>query len=167
MKPLGRANETRKLEAPLEPLLTPVIRYVTSPPADADEGDADALTAGRELIEGAQNLNLGDRERLFGFLEGTRKVILPEPRPLLTESAKLPGLDGRKMSKSYNNSIFLREDPERGEVRAYQRVRCGMTALVHRNVFYRMAEMAEVDTESGKTKYRFLKHQNYTKRTYG
>lgn len=47
--------------------------------------------------------------------------------------------------------LFLREDPERGEVRAYQRVRCGMTALVHRNVFYRMAEMAEVDTESGKT----------------
>ncbi|MBK7474048.1 MAG: tryptophan--tRNA ligase [Betaproteobacteria bacterium] len=75
------------------------------------EGDADALTAGRELIEGAQNLNHGDRERLFGFLEGTRKIILPEPRPLLTESAKLPGLDGRKMSKSYNNSIFLREDP--------------------------------------------------------
>jgi tryptophanyl-tRNA synthetase len=75
------------------------------------EGDDDALAAGRELIEGAQNLNHGDRERLFGYLEGSRKVILPEPQPLLTESAKLPGLDGRKMSKSYNNSIFLREEP--------------------------------------------------------
>jgi tryptophanyl-tRNA synthetase len=76
------------------------------------EGDDDALAAGRELIESAQNLNHGDRERLFGYLEGSRKVILPEPQALLTESAKLPGLDGRKMSKSYNNSIFLREDPE-------------------------------------------------------
>jgi tryptophanyl-tRNA synthetase len=75
------------------------------------EGDDDALAAGRELIEGAQNLNHGDRERLFGYLEGSRKVILPEPQVLLTESAKLPGLDGRKMSKSYNNSIFLREEP--------------------------------------------------------
>lgn len=75
------------------------------------EGDDDALAAGRELIEGAQNLNHGDRERLFGYLEGSRKVILPEPRALLTESPKLPGLDGRKMSKSYNNSIFLREEP--------------------------------------------------------
>ncbi len=76
------------------------------------EGDDDALVAGRELIEAAQNLNHGDRERLFGYLEGSRKVILPEPQALLTESAKLPGLDGRKMSKSYNNSIFLREEPD-------------------------------------------------------
>src|SRR5450759_1962165 len=75
------------------------------------EGDDDALAAGRELIDSAQNLSHGDRERLFGYLEGSRIVILPEPQALLTESAKLPGLDGRKMSKSYNNSIFLREEP--------------------------------------------------------
>ena len=75
------------------------------------EGNDDALAAGRELIEAAQNLSLGDRERLFGYLEGSRKVILPEPQALLTESPKLPGLDGRKMSKSYNNSILLREEP--------------------------------------------------------
>ncbi|MEP6701724.1 MAG: tryptophan--tRNA ligase [Betaproteobacteria bacterium] len=75
------------------------------------EGNDDALISARELIDSAQNLNHGDRERLFGYLEGSRKVILPEPQALLTESAKLPGLDGRKMSKSYNNSIFLREEP--------------------------------------------------------
>ena len=75
------------------------------------EGNEDALAAARELIDAAQNLSHGDRERLFGYLEGSRKVILPEPQALLTESPKLPGLDGRKMSKSYNNSIFLREDP--------------------------------------------------------
>ena len=75
------------------------------------EGNDDALAAGRELIEDAQNLNLGDRERLFGYLEGSRKVILPEPQALLTATPKVPGLDGRKMSKSYNNGIFLREEP--------------------------------------------------------
>jgi tryptophanyl-tRNA synthetase len=75
------------------------------------EGIEDALVAARELIDAAQNLNLGDRERLFGYLEGSRKVILPEPQALLTEAPKVPGLDSRKMSKSYNNSIFLREDP--------------------------------------------------------
>ena len=36
--------------------------------------------------------------------------IFPEPQALLTPSAKCPGLDGRKMSKSYNNGIFLGED---------------------------------------------------------
>ena len=38
-----------------------------------------------------------------------RKEILPEPKVLLTPSPKLPGLDGRKMSKSYGNTILLAE----------------------------------------------------------
>ena len=46
---------------------------------------------------------------------GTR-VILPEPEVLLTHSPKLPGTDGRKMSKSYGNTIMM-SDPE-AEVRA-------------------------------------------------
>ena len=58
-----------------------------------------------------QNLSLGDRERLFGYLEGARRVILPEPQPLLTETPKVPGLDGQKMSKSYGNAILMREEP--------------------------------------------------------
>ncbi len=76
------------------------------------EGEEAALASARALLDEAQNLNMGDRERLFGYLEGSRRVILPEPQALLTETAKVPGLDGQKMSKSYNNSIFLREDPE-------------------------------------------------------
>ena len=56
-------------------------------------------------------MSLGDRERLFGYLEGSRRVILPEPQPLLTATPKVPGLDGTKMSKSYGNAIFMREDP--------------------------------------------------------
>ena len=77
-----------------------------------EKGDADALAAARELVEEAQNLPMGDRERLFGFIEGGGKVILSEPQALLTEASKMPGLDGQKMSKSYDNTIGLREDGE-------------------------------------------------------
>ena len=77
-----------------------------------EKGDADALAAARELVEEAQNLPMGDRERLFGYIEGGGKVILSEPQALLTEASKMPGLDGQKMSKSYNNTIGLREDAE-------------------------------------------------------
>lgn len=41
-----------------------------------------------------------------------KKGIFPEPEALLTKQARLPGLDGRKMSKSYNNFIALSEAPE-------------------------------------------------------
>ena len=77
-----------------------------------EKGDADALAAARELLNQTQNLTLGDRERLFGYIEGGGKVILTEPRALLTEASKMPGLDGQKMSKSYNNTISLREDAD-------------------------------------------------------
>ena len=77
-----------------------------------EQGDAEALETARALLEEQQNLSLGDRERLFGYLEGMGRIILPEPQPLLTEAAKVPGLDGQKMSKSYGNTIALREDPE-------------------------------------------------------
>ncbi|MCC6869960.1 MAG: tryptophan--tRNA ligase [Burkholderiales bacterium] len=76
-----------------------------------EQGDAAALAAARDLLSGAQNLSAADRERLAGYLEGTRRTILPEPNGLLTENAKVPGLDGRKMSKSYGNAVLMREDP--------------------------------------------------------
>ena len=63
------------------------------------------------MLNDTQNLSLGDRERLFGYLEGSRRVILPEPGPLLTETPRVPGLDGQKMSKSLGNTIQLREEP--------------------------------------------------------
>jgi tryptophanyl-tRNA synthetase len=75
-----------------------------------EQGDEEALQAGRALLNGQQNLSMGDKERLFGYLEGGGRMILAEPQALLTESSKLPGLDGQKMSKSYNNAITLRED---------------------------------------------------------
>lgn len=77
-----------------------------------EQGDAQALETGRALVEGQANLTVSDRERLSGYLEGGGRTILPEPQVLLTESPKMPGLDGQKMSKSYNNTIALREDPD-------------------------------------------------------
>jgi tryptophanyl-tRNA synthetase len=77
-----------------------------------EQGDHQALEAGRALLDEAQSLSLGDRERLFGYLEGGGKMILSEPAALLTEASKMPGLDGQKMSKSYNNTIALREDAD-------------------------------------------------------
>jgi len=75
-----------------------------------EQGEEAALQAARALLNEQQNLSMGDRERLFGYLEGGGRMILAEPQALLTDSAKLPGLDGQKMSKSYNNTITLRED---------------------------------------------------------
>jgi len=86
-------------------------RYDQLRAAFQEQGDQAALEAAHEMLDEAQNLSLGDRERLFGYLEGSRRVILPEPQPLLTETPKLPGLDGQKMSKSYGNAILLREEP--------------------------------------------------------
>jgi tryptophanyl-tRNA synthetase len=77
-----------------------------------EQGEGAALEAAHALLEKAQNLALGDRERLFGYLEGGGKVILGEPRALLTKASKMPGLDGQKMSKSYNNTIDLRESDD-------------------------------------------------------
>ena len=77
-----------------------------------EQGDEHALEEAKSLLNEQQNLSLGDRERLFGYLEGGGKMILTEPETLLTEASRMPGLDGQKMSKSYNNTISLREDPE-------------------------------------------------------
>ena len=77
-----------------------------------ERGDTEALSIGQALLDSQQNISLSDRERLLGYLDGGGRIILPEPRSLLTVSSKMPGLDGQKMSKSYNNTIALRESPE-------------------------------------------------------
>jgi tryptophanyl-tRNA synthetase len=75
-----------------------------------EQGDDEALESAKALLDEQQSLSLGDRERLFGYLEGGGKMILSEPQAMLTAESKMPGLDGQKMSKSYNNTISLRED---------------------------------------------------------
>ncbi|MEM9743222.1 MAG: tryptophan--tRNA ligase [Pseudomonadota bacterium] len=77
-----------------------------------EQGDGDALARAQALVSEQQNISIGDQERLLGYLEGTGRIVLAEPEALLTPQAKVPGLDGEKMSKSYGNEIALREDPE-------------------------------------------------------
>lgn len=74
-----------------------------------EKGDVGALERAKALLDEQQNISIGDRERLFGFLEGGGKIILQEPQAMLTPAAKMPGLDGQKMSKSYSNTIALRD----------------------------------------------------------
>lgn len=84
-----------------------------------EQGDTEALKRAQALLGGQRNLSIGDRDRLYGYLAGGGRIILPEPQALLTSAPVLPGLDGRKMSKSYNNAISLREEPDvvEGKVR--------------------------------------------------
>lgn len=95
-----------------------------------EQGDVESLETARALLKDQQSMTLGDKERLFGYLEGGGKVILPEPQPLLSESPKLLGLDGSKMSKSNNNAIFLRDSA--GEVEDKIRRMPTDPARVHR-----------------------------------
>jgi len=80
-----------------------------------ERGDHEALTVAAALLDSQQNLVVADRERLLGYLDGTGRNILPEPQALLTPASRMPGLDGQKMSKSYHNTISLREAPEEVE----------------------------------------------------
>jgi tryptophanyl-tRNA synthetase len=77
-----------------------------------EQGDHQALETGRALIDETGNLVLSERERLLGYLEGSGRIILTEPQALLTQHSRFPGLDGQKMSKSYHNTIGLRESPK-------------------------------------------------------
>jgi tryptophanyl-tRNA synthetase len=77
-----------------------------------ERGEDEALLQAQAMLQESQSLSMGDRERLFGYLEGARKIILVEPQALLTLASRMPGLDGQKMSKSYGNTISIREAPE-------------------------------------------------------
>ncbi len=116
-----RFNHLYGREKGFEELATAAIQKMGSKPARlykslrkryTEQGDVEALETARALLKEQQHLAIGDRERLFGYLEGGGRVILPEPSPLLTPEARMPGLDGQKMSKSYGNTIGLREGPD-------------------------------------------------------
>jgi tryptophanyl-tRNA synthetase len=87
-------------------------RYLELRTRYQEQGDEEALEQGRALLAESQNVSMGDRERMFGYLEGSRRVILVEPEAVLTTSPRLPGTDGQKMSKSYGNDISMREEPK-------------------------------------------------------
>jgi tryptophanyl-tRNA synthetase len=58
------------------------------------------LELGREIV------------RRFNYLYGDGREILVEPKPTLSEFPEIPGTDGRKMSKSYDNAIYIGDDEE-------------------------------------------------------
>ncbi|HXW92364.1 MAG TPA: tryptophan--tRNA ligase [Terriglobales bacterium] len=71
---------------------------------------ADCVPVGEDQVPHVElTREIARRFNLFYRLGG--KPVFPEPQPLLTPAAKLPGTDGRKMSKSYGNTILL-TDPE-------------------------------------------------------
>jgi tryptophanyl-tRNA synthetase len=76
------------------------------------DGDGAALEEARGLLAQAGSLSAQDRERVTGYLEGSGRSILTEPAARLTETPKLPGLDGQKMSKSTGNVVRMREEPK-------------------------------------------------------
>lgn len=80
-----------------------------------ENGNHESIKTAQALLEDQANLSIGDKERLLGYLEGSGKIILPEPHPLLAATSKMPGTDGQKMSKSYHNTIMLREEPAQVE----------------------------------------------------
>lgn len=79
-----------------------------------ERGDRARLDDALGLIRAAEGLGDAEREALAASVRGTRRQILPEPRVMLTEDPRVTGLDGRKMSKSYGNTIGLLE--EEGEI---------------------------------------------------
>jgi tryptophanyl-tRNA synthetase len=77
-----------------------------------EQGEEGAIEQAHAMLSESKNITQADRERLFGYLEGSRRIILVEPQALLTKESRMPGLDGQKMSKSYGNTIAMREDTE-------------------------------------------------------
>ena len=74
-----------------------------------------ALTAGDKISAIKETFRRAPLDMRALYLNrglGTMREIFPEPEALLTSSPRLPGTDGRKMSKSYGNAIFLTDAPE-------------------------------------------------------
>lgn len=73
-----------------------------------EQGDQKSRERGLNMLD-----SLEDETKLLlqGYFEGTGKIILPEPQGLTTKDSCVPGLDGQKMSKSYHNTISLRDEP--------------------------------------------------------
>jgi tryptophanyl-tRNA synthetase len=81
-------------------------------------GDDGALEEAMQWLQtwaDQATLSPSAHQALQGWLKGTGQVLLREPQALLTPAGKLPGLDGQKMSKSYGNTIAIREDPAQVE----------------------------------------------------
>ena len=112
----GRAaNHDQQVAAALAKLSKDDSRYIEKQrKAYGQDGSAEALGRGEAVVRKsreATTLDNDDAELLLGHLKGSGKSVLTEPAVLLTETSKLPGLDGDKMSKSRGNTIAMRDEP--------------------------------------------------------
>jgi len=112
----GRAhNHAALVEAALTKLGKDDTRYIERQrKAYGQDGSTEALAKGEATVKralAAGALDHNEAELLLGHLKGSGKSVLTEPGVLLTETSKLPGLDGDKMSKSRGNTIAMRDTP--------------------------------------------------------
>ena len=112
----GRAaNHDEQIASALAKLGKDDARYIEKQrKAYGQDGSMEALSRGEAVVKRARAADLidsDDTELLLGHLKGSGKSVLTEPAVLLTETSKLPGLDGDKMSKSRGNTIAMRDEP--------------------------------------------------------
>lgn len=106
-----RKTDDAKIASLLESLPKEDARYLKSMAKKrTEQGDETVLAKLPGFLAKFDSLGADDKALLTSFVSGKGKVVLIEPDVLLTSASKLPGLDGRKMSKSYGNAIGIRED---------------------------------------------------------
>ncbi len=108
-----RGDDVANISALLASLPKEDARYINSMAKKRQElGDETVLQKLPGFLTKFHQLTETERALLTSHVSGKGKAVLIEPQVLLTNASKLPGLDGRKMSKSYGNSIAIREDAE-------------------------------------------------------
>jgi tryptophanyl-tRNA synthetase len=106
-----RKSDESKITALLDSLPKEDARYIKSMAKKrTEQGDESVLAKLPGFLAKFEALSQDDKALLTSFVSGKGKAVLIEPDVLLTQASKLPGLDGRKMSKSYGNAIGIRED---------------------------------------------------------
>ena len=106
-----RADDAARAAAALAKLGKDDARYFnTLKKKFQEQGDETALARLPGFLQRFEALTADEVALLTGQFSGKGRAVLVEPQVLLTEASRVPGLDGRKMSKSYGNGIAIRED---------------------------------------------------------
>jgi tryptophanyl-tRNA synthetase len=106
-----RKTDEAKIAAILEALPKDDARYIRSMAKKrTEQGDETVLAKLPGFLAKFEAMLSNDKALLTSFVSGKGKAVLIEPDVLLTPTSRLPGLDGRKMSKSYGNAIGIREE---------------------------------------------------------
>ena len=106
-----RTNDGEKITALLDSLPKEDARYIKSMAKKrTEQGDESVLTKLPGFLAKFESMSADEKALLTSLVSGKGKAVLIEPDVLLTNASKLPGLDGRKMSKSYGNAIGIREE---------------------------------------------------------